>query len=83
MYALFIFAHMYIATGGAIGVGIIDGQYVYRYQSRILRPITQAEYKMFPRLEVRLASAWAATRATFFIWFFSGTPTRNEGTSHA
>jgi len=71
---------MYIATDGATGVGIADGRYAYMYKSRILRPITQAEYKMFPRLEVRFFSAWTAMMATFFLVFISGKPTKNEWT---
>ena len=80
LYAVVVFVHMYIATDGATGVGIADGRYAYMYKSRILRPITQAEYKMFPRLEVRFFSAWTAMMATFFLVFISGKPTKNEWT---
>jgi hypothetical protein len=79
LYAAVVFVHMYKATGGATGVAMANGSYVYMFKSRILRPITLAEYKMFPRL-VRLASAWTAVMATFCILMFSGNPTKNEWT---
>ena len=58
VYAILTFVYFYRTTGGASSVGIVDGQYVSEYQGRIIRNITEAEYKMFPNLWTRVMTAW-------------------------
>ena len=65
VYAVATFIYFYRTTGGASNVAIIDGQYVSQYQSRVIRTISEAEYKMFPNLWTRVMSAWVAMAAVF------------------
>jgi hypothetical protein len=65
VYAVLTFVHDYRTTGGASSVGIVNGEYVSMYKTRILRTITEQEYRMFPNLWVRVMSAWIAMMAVF------------------
>jgi hypothetical protein len=65
IYALCTFAYDYKTTGGATSVGIVNGQYVSMYKDRVIRVITDSEYKMFPDLWTRVMSAWIAMMAVF------------------
>ena len=65
VYAILLFAHFYRSSGGASGVGIVEGQYVYMSKSAVIRPISESEYKMFPTQVARIMSAWMAMAATF------------------
>jgi hypothetical protein len=62
-YAAFILVHVFRTTGGASSVDIVNGEYVYKYKARILRTITEQEYRMFPNLVVRALSALIAVGA--------------------
>jgi hypothetical protein len=48
VYAVLIFIYFYRTTGGASSVDIVNGEYVSMYKTRILRTITEREYRMFP-----------------------------------
>jgi hypothetical protein len=65
VYAVLLFVHFYRSSGGASGVGIIEGQYVYKYKSAVIRPISEEEYKAFPAQVARIMSAWIGMMATF------------------
>ena len=65
VYSVVLFVYIYKITGGAAGVGIVKGQYVYEYKSHVIRAISEREYFMFPALVVRLMSAWIGMIATF------------------
>jgi hypothetical protein len=78
VYALFLFVYLYKTTGGATSVGMLDGQYVYLYKSNVIRPITEAEYKMFPTLVVRLMSAWIGMMAFFCVSWLRSSPAEHE-----
>ena len=67
VYAVLTFIYFYTATGGASSVDIVNGQYVSMYKSRILRTITEQEFRMFPNLGVRVVSAWIAMMAAFWL----------------
>lgn len=64
-YAILLFIHFYRSSGGASSVGIVAGQYVYRDKSMVIRPISEAEYEMFPTLVVRVMSVWLTAIAMF------------------
>jgi hypothetical protein len=70
VYAVLLFIHFYRNSGGASGVGIIDGQYVYMSKDTVLRPISEEEYKMFPTEVARIMSAWMGMMATFCLSSF-------------
>lgn len=65
VYAVLTFVYFYRTTGGASSVSIVNGEYVSMYKARILRTITEQEYRMFPNLWVRVMSAWMAMIAVF------------------
>jgi hypothetical protein len=64
-YALLLFIYFYRSSGGATTVGIIEGQYVYMCKGTVIRPISEAEYNMFPTQIARIMSAWMGMAATF------------------
>ena len=65
VYAIFTFAYFYKTTGGASSVGMVDGQYVSEYKTRVIRTISEYEYRFFPDLWTRVMSAWIAMMAVF------------------
>ena len=65
VYSVALFVHFYMSSEGASSVGIVDGRYVYMYQSTVIRAITEKEYKMFPAQVAKIMSAWIAMMATF------------------
>jgi hypothetical protein len=65
IYAVCTFIYDYKTTGGATSVAVVDGQYVSKYKDRVIRIITEDEYKMFPNLWTRVMSAWIAMMAVF------------------
>jgi len=65
VYAVLLFVHFYRSSGGASGVGISEGQYVYKYKSAAIRPISEQEYKAYPAQVARIMSAWIGMMATF------------------
>jgi uncharacterized membrane protein HdeD (DUF308 family) len=67
VYAVLTFVYFYRTTGGASSVTIVDGQYVSMYKSRIIRIITEHEYRMFPNLWTRVMSAWIGMMAVFIL----------------
>lgn len=64
-YAIILFVHFYWSSGRASSVGIFEGQYVYMYKDRVIRPISEYEYQMFPTQITRIMSAWIAMMAEF------------------
>lgn len=76
VYAIALFVYGYKATGGASSVSIVDGQYFSMYKGRIIRAITQREYRMFPNLWMRALTAWSAFFAALYFAAF-----QSEGTS--
>jgi ABC-type proline/glycine betaine transport system permease subunit len=64
-YSIVLFAHFYRISGGATGVGIVDGQYVYLNKSNAIQTITEAEYKMFPSQCFRVMTGWMGMVASF------------------
>lgn len=72
-YAVLTFVYSYRTTGGASSVDIVNGQYVSMYTDRILRTITEREYRLFPNLWVRVMSAWMAMMAVFALTQFPPT----------
>jgi hypothetical protein len=65
VYAVLTFAYFYKTTGGASGVGIVDGHYVSQYKGRVIRTITEYEYRMLPNLWTRVMSAWIGMMSVF------------------
>jgi hypothetical protein len=70
IYAVLTFVYFYRTTGGASSVTTVDGHYVSMYKSRIIRTITEHEYRMFPNLWTRVMSAWIAMMAVFSLMHF-------------
>jgi hypothetical protein len=70
VYAVLTFGYFYQTTGGASSVGIVDGQYVSKYQGRVIRIVTEREYKCFPNLWTRVMSAWIGMTAVFCLSAF-------------
>ena len=73
-YFIFHFVYMYRTTGGAAGVGIENGQHVYTYKTRVIRAITDEEYKMWPNLITRVMSVWMAIMAIGLATQFKRSP---------
>jgi hypothetical protein len=73
VYAILTFVYFYRTTGGASSVSIVDGQYVSMYKSRIIRTITEHEYRMIPNLWTRVMSAWIGMMAVFSLMQFLST----------
>jgi uncharacterized membrane protein len=73
VYAVLTFVYFYRTTGGASSVNIVDGQYVSMYKGRIIRTITEHEYRMIPNLWTRVMSAWISMMAFFGLMQFSST----------
>jgi hypothetical protein len=65
VYAALTFVYFYRTTGGASSVSIVNGGYVSMYKSRIIRTITEQEYRMFPNLWIRVMTAWIAMMSIF------------------
>jgi hypothetical protein len=65
VYAVILFVLLYSATGGASGVGMVDGQYDYLSKGHVIRSITEQEFRMFPTQVVRIMSVWLGMMATF------------------
>jgi hypothetical protein len=65
VYAICCFVYDYRTTGGATSVGIVDGQYVSMYKDRVIKVITENEYRMIPNLWTRVMSAWVAMMTVF------------------
>ena len=76
-YAILLFISFYKSSGGATSVGIVEGQYVYMYKSTVIRPISEAEYKMFPTHVAREMSAWLAMTAMFCLSSLNQVKDRN------
>ncbi len=77
VYAVLTFVYFYRTTGGASSVTIVDGQYVSMSKSRIIRTITEHEYRMFPNLWTRVMSAWIGMMAVFGLMYFPPVPIRD------
>lgn len=71
VYAVLTFIYDYRITGGASSVSIVNGEYVAMYKSRIIRTITEYEYRMFPNLWVRVMTAWIGMMAVFYLTQFT------------
>jgi hypothetical protein len=69
VYAVLLFGHFYRSSGGASSVGIVESQYVYMNKSAVIRPISEAEYRMFPTQVDRIMTAWIGMMATFCLSF--------------
>lgn len=65
VYAILTFVYFYRTNGGASSVGFVNGKYVSMYKTRVLRTITEQQYRLFPNLLVRVMSAWIAMIAVF------------------
>jgi hypothetical protein len=65
VYAVLLFVHFYRSSGGASSVGIIEGHYVYKYKSSVIRQISEKEYRAFPTQFDRIMTAWIGMMATF------------------
>jgi hypothetical protein len=66
-YAILIFILEYQTTGGATSVAILHGQYMYMYKSRVIRPITEHEFMLFPVLVSRVLSAWIGAMSVWLV----------------
>jgi len=62
-YAIGTFVYFYETTGGATGVEVMDGQYVSMYKSRVLKVISEHEFRNFPSLWTRVMSSWIGMMA--------------------
>jgi len=78
VYAVLTFIYDYRTTGGASGVSIVNGEYVSMSKSRIIRTITEYEYRMFPNLWIRVSSAWIGMMAVFGLTQFVSTDRTGE-----
>jgi hypothetical protein len=70
LYAIFTFMYFYRTTGGASSVSVLDGRYLAMYKSRVIRNITEQEYRMFPNLWIRVMSAWMGMMASAVLMHF-------------
>jgi len=57
VYALAMWVYFFRKTGGASGADIIQGQYVFTDKARILKTVTEHEYRMLPNLVIRSFTA--------------------------
>jgi hypothetical protein len=71
VYAVLTLVYDYRTTGGATSVSVVNGEYVSMYKSRIIRTITEYEYRMFPNLWIRAMSAWIGMMAVFGLTQFA------------
>ena len=70
LYAVMTFVYFYRVTGGATSVGGVDGQYVSESKTRVLRTISEREFRMFPNLFTRAGTAWVGMMAAFCATIF-------------
>lgn len=64
MYALLTFVYVLKVTDVATSVEKIDGAYFAKHKNRIIRAVTEYEYRWYPSLWVRVLSAWVGAAAT-------------------
>jgi hypothetical protein len=72
VYAMGWFLHYYRVTGGSTGESILNGQHVAMNGDRVLRVITEQEFRMFPTLWTRVMSAWIGAGAAAILTGFAG-----------
>jgi len=81
-YAVGTFIYFYQTTGGATGVGVRDGQYVSLYKSKVLRVISEEDFRRFPSLWTRVMSAWIAMMAVAGLRKFQAVVRLSQRPSH-
>ena len=64
-YSILTFVYFRQTTGGATGVGIVNGAFVTMDHHKVIRTISEQEYRMIPTLWLRVMSAWMLTMAVF------------------
>lgn len=72
VYAVLTIVYFYRTTGGASSVGLVDGQYVAMYKTRVIKMITEREYRLYPSLWTRVMSAWIGMMAWCMLTYAPG-----------
>ncbi len=57
-YGILLFLHFYKEARGAAIVGIVDGHYAVFEGGRVIRTMSEQEYRRFWNLWTRASSAW-------------------------
>ncbi len=71
VYSLMTLVYYIYTTEGASSVGMVDGRYISLYKDRVIRSISEYEFRMFPNLWTRVMTAWLGMLATVFMMVFS------------
>ena len=80
VYAIGWFMYYYRVTGGSTGESFLNGQYVAMNGDRVLRVITEQEFRMYPNLWTRVMSAWIGAGAAAIL---TGFARRDDGAGSA
>jgi hypothetical protein len=64
VYVVLTYVYVLRANGWTSNVSVLNGQYVAVYRGRVIRTITEHEYRMFPTLWTRAGSAFVGIMAS-------------------